>query len=70
MNKDFKSETYTVDDNMADTMTWLIHHQEVFDSLHFDVHTQELSVSHAAGVDIIRVGMYLTAKYGILVTSI
>ncbi len=41
MNKDFKSETYTVDDNMADTMTWLMHHQEVFDSLHFDVHTQE-----------------------------
>jgi len=70
MNKDFKSETYTVDDNMADTMTWLMHHQEVFDSFHFDVHTQELSVSHAAGVDIIRVGMYLTAKYGILVTSI
>ncbi|MCE1272150.1 MAG: hypothetical protein LWW88_11445, partial [Acinetobacter sp.] len=26
--------------------------------------------THAAGVDIIRVGMFLNAKYGILVTSI
>ncbi len=41
-----------------------------FDSFHFDVHTQELSVTHAAGVDIIRQGMFLNAKYGILVTSI
>ncbi len=45
-------------------------HQDIFDSFHFDVHTQELSVTHAAGVDVIRVGMFLNAKYGILVTSI
>lgn len=45
-------------------------HQDIFDSFHFDVHTQELSVTHAAGVDIIRQGMFLNAKYGILVTSI
>ena len=44
--------------------------QDIFDSFHFDVHTQELSVTHAAGVDIIRQGMFLNAKYGILVTSI
>ena len=47
-----------------------MHHQEVFDSFHFDVHSQELSVTHAAGVDIIREGMFLNAKYGILVTSV
>ncbi|ESK53997.1 hypothetical protein [Acinetobacter tjernbergiae] len=70
MHKDFKLETYTADDCIADTLLWLIHHQETFDSFHFDVHTQELSVTHAAGVDIIRVGMFLNAKYGILVTSI
>lgn len=70
MDKDFNSETYTVDESISDTILWLMHHQEIFDSFHFDVHTQELSVTHAAGVDIIRVGMFLNAKYGILVTSI
>ncbi|ENU30111.1 hypothetical protein F991_01909 [Acinetobacter sp. CIP-A165] len=70
MNKDFNSETYTVDESISDTILWLMHHQEIFDSFHFDVHTQELSVTHAAGVDIIRIGMFLNAKYGILVTSI
>ncbi|MEE9901199.1 hypothetical protein [Acinetobacter haemolyticus] len=64
------SETYTVDKNLTDTLMWLMHHQEVFDSFHFDVHSQELSVTHAAGVDIIREGMFLNAKYGILVTSV
>ena len=64
MNKDFKSETYTADESIADTIVWLMQHQETFDSF------QELSVTHAAGVDIIRVGMFLNAKYGILVTSI
>jgi hypothetical protein len=70
MDKDFGSETYTVDERITDTILWLMQHQEIFDSFHFDVHTQELSVTHAAGVDIIRVGMFLNAKYGILVTSI
>ena len=70
MTKDFNAETYLVDENIADTITWLISHQDIFDSLHFDVHTQELSVTHAAGEDVIRVGMFLTAKYGILVTSV
>ncbi|VXA54841.1 conserved hypothetical protein [Acinetobacter proteolyticus] len=70
MDKDFKSETYTVDESITDTILWLMQHQDIFDSFHFDVHSQELSVTHAAGVDIIRVGMFLNAKYGILVTSI
>ncbi|WP_043974304.1 MULTISPECIES: hypothetical protein [Acinetobacter] len=70
MNKDFKAETYTVDDSITDTILWLMQHQDIFDSFHFDVHTQELSVTHAAGVDVIRIGMFLNAKYGILVTSI
>ncbi len=70
MNKDFKAETYTVDESITDTILWLMQHQDIFDSFHFDVHTQELSVTHAAGVDVIRVGMFLNAKYGILVTSI
>ena len=70
INKDFKSESYIVDANVADTLLWLMQHQDIFDSFHFDVHTQELSVTHAAGVDIIREGMFLNAKYGILVTSI
>lgn len=70
MGKDFKSETYKVDESTTDTILWLMQHQDIFDSFHFDIHTQELSVTHAAGVDIIRVGMFLNAKYGILVTSI
>jgi hypothetical protein len=51
-------------------VTWLLHHQDVFDSFNFDVLSQELTVTHAAGRDIIRVGMFLNATYGILVTSI
>ncbi|WP_109440355.1 hypothetical protein [Acinetobacter haemolyticus] len=70
MDKNFDSETYTVDKSLTDTLMWLMRHQDVFDSFHFDVHSQELSVTHAAGVDIIREGMFLNAKYGILVTSI
>ncbi|MHA3061258.1 hypothetical protein [Acinetobacter sp. ANC 4631] len=69
MMKDFQADTYIVDENITDTMLWLLQHQDCFDELHFDVQQQELTVTHVAGVDQIRVGMYLTAKYGILVTS-
>ncbi|KJV39018.1 hypothetical protein [Acinetobacter brisouii] len=69
MMKDFQADTYIVDENIADTMSWLLQHQDCFDELHFDVQQQELKVTHVAGVDQIRAGMYLTAKYGILVTS-
>ncbi|MBP3015504.1 hypothetical protein [Acinetobacter baumannii] len=56
MSKDFKALTYIADDNI--------------ESFHFDVLSQELSVTHAAGRDIIRVGTFLNATYGILVTSV
>ncbi|WP_032045604.1 hypothetical protein, partial [Acinetobacter baumannii] len=49
MSKDFKALTYIADDNIADTVIWLLHHQDVFESFHFDVLSQELSVTHAAG---------------------
>ncbi|MPW43055.1 hypothetical protein [Acinetobacter guerrae] len=60
---------HIVTDQIDQTMIWLMQHQDIFDSLSFDVHTQQLIVRHAAGEDIIREGMYLTAQYGILVTS-
>ena len=70
MSKDFLAEQYIVDEHIADTLQWLCHHQDCFDALQFDVLTQELKVHHANGTDIIRLGMYLTAKYGILITSL
>ena len=70
MSKDFLSENYIVDDQIADTLSWLCQHQDCFDALQFNVITQELKVHHANGTDIIRKGMYLTSKYGILVTSL
>ncbi|MEB3766382.1 hypothetical protein [Acinetobacter sp. MD2] len=68
--KNFSTETYVVDDNFQDTITWLLQHQDCFDELRFDVLTQELTVIHAAGTDIIRAGQFLNARYGILVTSL
>lgn len=70
MSKDFKALTYIADENVADTVAWLLYHQDVFDSFNFDVLSQEFTVTHAAGKDIIRVGTFLNATYGILVTSI
>ncbi|WP_139851852.1 hypothetical protein [Acinetobacter pullicarnis] len=69
MSKDFKSLTYLVDDNFADTLRWLALHQDCYDSFHYDVLKQELWVEHANGSDIIRIGHYLNANYGILLTS-
>ncbi|MEQ1065700.1 hypothetical protein ABLB96_12890 [Acinetobacter sp. XH1741] len=70
MSKDYKALTYIADENISDTILWLLNHQDVFETFHFDVLSQELSVTHAAGRDIIRVGTFLNASYGILVTSI
>lgn len=67
--KDFRSDTYFTDNSIQDTLIWLLHHQDSFDSFTFDVDTQQIIVSHAAGVDIVRVGTYLNASYGILLTS-
>lgn len=70
MSKDFTTESYVVDRNLADTLTWLCHHQDCYDAFEYNVLTEELKVSHANGVDIIRKGMFLNAKYGILITSL
>lgn len=61
--------TYVTTENIVDTLAWLLNQQDCFDAFHFDVEKQELTVQHAAGTDIIRAGMYLTAEYGLLVTS-
>ena len=69
INKDFKAQTYIVDEHLPDTLTWLCHHQDSFDSFTYDAMTQELLVHHANGVDSIRTGDYLNASYGILITA-
>ncbi len=69
INKDFKAQTYIVDEHLPNTLTWLCHHQDSFDSFTYDAITQELLVHHANGVDSIRTGDYLNASYGILITA-
>ena len=69
INKDFKAQTYIVDEYLPDTLTWLCHHQDSFDSFTYDAMTQELLVHHANGIDSIRTGDYLNASYGILITA-
>lgn len=68
--KDFQAKRYQADENIADTITWLLHHQDTYQFFTYHSETQELSVTHEAGVDIIRVGTYLNASYDILLTSI
>ncbi|WP_174559311.1 hypothetical protein [Acinetobacter bouvetii] len=70
MNADFTADTYIVTDQLADTLVWLSNHQDCFDSFSYDAFTKELVVYHANGADTIRVGNYLNARYGILITSI
>ncbi|MGN9712394.1 hypothetical protein ACG9WQ_003190 [Acinetobacter variabilis] len=69
MSKDFQSDTYIVDENLADTLHWLSLHQDCYDSFHYDALSQTLTVEHANGADVIRVGDYLNANYGILITA-
>lgn len=61
---------HVVTQDLSETIIWLFHHSDIFDSLHYDTATNQLRVCHALGEDLIREGMYLTAKYGNLVTSI
>lgn len=68
--KDFKAEQYIVDEHILDTLNWLLQHQDCFDRFEYDAITQELMVYHANGVDRIKKGQYLNAKYGILITSL
>ena len=69
MNKDFKAKTYIVNEHLEDTLIWLCHHQDSFDSFTYDTISKELVVHHANGADIIRVGDYLNSSYGILITA-
>ena len=69
MSKDFQADTYIIDENLADTLHWLSLHQDCYDSFSFDALTQELVVHHANGTDQIRIGDYLNASYGILITA-
>ena len=69
MAKNFQEKTYIVDDNLADTLTWLLHHQDCYDRFYYDAIQQQLTVEHANGIDIIKAGQYLNASYGILITS-
>jgi len=70
MPKDFLAVSYIVDECLSDTLTWLCQHQDCFDYFEFNVSSQELKVHHANGVDTIRIGMYLTSEYGLLITSL
>ncbi len=65
----FLSCTEIVDEHLPNTLTWLCHHQDSFDSFTYDAITQELLVHHANGIDSIRTGDYLNASYGILITA-
>lgn len=67
--KDFHALTYIVDEHLADTLTWLTHHQDCFDVLHYDAARKILVVEHANGQDEIKQGDYLNASYGILITA-
>lgn len=69
MSKDFQADTYIVDENLADTLHWLSLHQDCYDSFHYDALSQTLTVEHANGADVIWVGDYLNASYGILITA-
>ena len=70
MSKDFAATGYVVDDQLADTLRWLCQHQDCFDAFEYDALTQQLKVHHANGSDVIRIGMFLNAQYGILITSL
>ena len=69
MSKNFHAMTYVVDDQLADTLHWLSLHQDCFDRFEYDCQTQQLQVFHANGMDVIRLGDYLNAQYGILITA-
>ena len=69
VQKDFLAETYSVDEHLVDTLTWLAHHQDCFDSFHYDAIEKKLVVQHANGQDEIMQGDYLNARYGILITA-
>lgn len=62
-------QTYIVTEDVLATISWLLAHADCYDRLQYDTFTQTLVVEHANGKDIIKVGHYLNARYGILITS-
>lgn len=64
-----ESLTYIVDRDLANTLIWLIQHQDCYDSFEYNSQTKLLTVFHANGVDVIYEGDYLNATYGILITA-
>ena len=69
MSKDFKADTYIVDEQLVDTLQWLLQHQDSYERFEYDAVAQTLMVYHANGQDQIYVGDYLNATYGILITA-
>lgn len=60
---------HIVQEDFTQTILWLLKHQDIYDSFNYDTVSKQLTVKHPAGEDVIRKGMYLTAQYGILITS-
>lgn len=69
MSKNFQANTYIVDHQLNDTLTWLCCHQDSFDSFSYDAIQKTLVVYHANGQEQIMEGDYLNASYGILITA-
>ena len=62
-------KTYIATQDVAATISWLLAHQECYERFEYNALTQELMVEHANGRDIIKIGHYLNAQYGVLLTS-
>lgn len=45
---------HVVTQDLSETIIWLFHHPDIFDSLHYDTATNQLRVCHALGEDLIR----------------
>lgn len=54
MSNTSNRDQHIVTNQLDQTIIWLMQHQDIFDSLSFDVLTQQLTVKHAAGEDLIR----------------
>ncbi|MCF9045359.1 hypothetical protein [Acinetobacter nectaris] len=62
-------DDHIIGENITETIKWLMYYDDCFDELIYNSFRQEWTVKHAAGEDVLREGMFLTAKYGLLVTS-
>lgn len=64
-----KTDTYIVDDKVINTISWLLAHEDCYESFPYDVIEKKLVVYHANGSDVIHEGDYLNASYGLLITA-